>query len=251
VNAVRWLVGQPGLARCAVGALTLSLGSAACSLETRGPVLFETLDAGTVDTSACADTGAVCATAIGLTGGADTELEGSDSGTAYADLCPDEQVLLGYAGTLREISATSENIEVIGSLEGVCGQLAYDESGAVLVSPLDVLPTRGEPRGAYGAWTRLCPTDHALVAVEGRAGLALDQLILVCARWQHSPEQATLARVSESRLTQVGGDGGKEIALACPAGQLARGHQLRAGRWIDAFGLSCGMPRLASSEREP
>lgn len=180
---------------------------------------------------------------IELRGETATAIEGGDSGSPHVDLCPDEQILIGYSGMLREISVTADDIEVVGSLEGVCGRLTYG-AGTVTVSSGELLATRGEARGAYGAWSRLCPADHTLVGVAGRAGLAVDQLALVCARWQFDAEREEFVLASETTLPSVGGDGGTEIDLHCPAGQTARGHDLRAGRWIDAFGLVCATPAL-------
>lgn len=214
-----------------LGLTLYALLSAACGLETRGSVLFETNDAG-----------ADAAVQIELRGETTSALEGGDSGSPYTDLCPDEQILIGYTGTLREISVTADAIEVLGSLDGVCARASLAADATLALSSADMLTTRGEPRGAYGAWTRLCPADHALVGVAGHAGLAVDQLALVCARWLFDAAHGSFAVASELTLPSIGGSGGTEFELRCPEGQVARGQALRSGRWIDAFGLVCATP---------
>ena len=231
-------------------ALACGLAFCAACLETRRSVLFQARDASAADAGSCGEPSTPCAGDIRLEPGSETPIVGGDAGTAQADLCPEPQVLIGYAGTLREIEALPTDSEVISSLVGLCGTLALAESGELVVRAESPLPERGEQRGAYGPWTRACPADTTLIGADARAGLALDQLRLRCARWQLEPGSDAPSVAEESELTPIGGEGGKAFVIACPAGQVARGHDLRAGRWIDAFGFLCARPRIGPEALE-
>jgi hypothetical protein len=45
-------------------------------------------------------------------------------------------------------------------------------------------------------------------------------------------------------FAESGGDGGEPYDVRCPDGEMARGQELRAGQWIDSFGLVCARPTL-------
>lgn len=225
----------------------LALTLLGCGLETRGPVLVER-DAASQDTDAPDDAGCSvpsCNAAVVLEDDSLTPHIGGDAGSAYIDRCADSQLLIGYAGSLREISATAAPIEVVTSLEAVCGVPSFSDTGALRIGASQRLPVRGDTRGSYAAWTRLCPSDHVVVGVDARAGLALDRLALKCAAAVLDPATDALSFASELTLQAAGGGGGNEVHMACPSGQVARGHTLRAGRWIDAFGLICATPQPA------
>ena len=175
-----------------------------------------------------------------LTGESLTEQHGGPYGNPYRDKCPQDQVLIGYFGSVREVYANPTRL--ISSLQAVCGALAVS-SDVVHVSPAGALPVRGTP-GDVATWLQMCPDDHAIVGFEGRAGLALDRVAFVCGRWEVSSPDAGKALFVTSTTTflSAGGDGGMAFQNRCPAGQVARGHSLRAGTWVDALALVCSTP---------
>jgi hypothetical protein len=199
-----------------------------------------------LDASAAQADAAACITCdpaqLQLEAGSSTPHEGGDSGTEHDDLCPAPQVLIGYTGSLREVSTTDPVFETITLLDGLCGSLQLGPQGSIGVIAASPLPSRGEASGSYGAWSQRCPADQVLVGAEGRAGIALDQLALICATPQVDA-QGALQLTQESTLPAAGGDGGTPFMLRCPEGQVAWGQHLRSGRWIDAFGLHCAVLR--------
>jgi hypothetical protein len=221
---------------------------AACGVETRGWVLSERDAAGTPPSAIDAGC-ATCGDGVVLVGQSPTPLHGSQGGDGYTDLCRDDEVAIGYLGSIGDVSASAVPLLVITSLEAVCGAPRADGTGEIRIARSGTLPLRGVA-GEVASWSQLCPTDQAIVAIEGRAGVALDRIGFACAGFAASsvPDGGTLAIASATALTPQGGDGGSAFAEACPPGEVARGHRLRAGQWIDAFGLVCGALGLAASE---
>jgi hypothetical protein len=109
------------------------------------------------------------------------------------------------------------------------------------------------PRGLARSnpWTRMCPPNQVVVGFSGRSGLSLDQVSFACAHWHVASSGQTLVSEASSLLAPVGGTGGSAFDDACPPGRLARGINLRADQWIDAFGLACGTPILSPDSGAP
>jgi hypothetical protein len=237
----------------------------ACGRETRGPVLFDD-PANTASDAAlnpsdaalnpsdaaphASDAGcSECGARIALEDGWESALQGGDGGFAQRDLCPGDQVLIGYAGSVRNISSVSTPLNALAHLEGRCGTLTIAAPDVIRVTPADLLPERGDARATIEPFTRVCPPDQAIVGVSGRAGLAVDQLAFTCASFRVVSSSGALAVVAESALSAPGGPGGTAFSLRCPEGQVARGHSLRANRWLDAFALLCGTPRALAASK--
>ena len=222
---------------------------AGCRAETRGWVLFErdatpppaaTVDAGCASCADAGDAGAGSASDAGSL----TPLHGSQGGMEHVDVCPADQVLIGYLGSVGDVSASADPLVVTRSLQAVCGTARVTAEGAISVVRAGTLPQRGST-GELASWSQLCPLDALIVGVQGRAGLALDRVAFVCARVVTSPGAGAALEIESTTLTAAaGGDGGRVFADSCPSGEVARGHFLRSGRWIDAFSLVCGAPRL-------
>jgi hypothetical protein len=74
----------------------------------------------------------------------------------------------------------------------------------------------------------------------------IDQLVLQCARVVYSKDendQWTHELTDPLELDPAGGNGGTEFGRTdCPAGQVARGSNIRHGDSIDAFGMICATP---------
>jgi hypothetical protein len=214
---------------------------------TEGRVLWEEPGDATVTTEDAATAGPVDAGVLVLTlsGETPTDVHGGDGGTEeHSDVCPEDQALIGYRGTIESNVFTSEDgaVPVIGSLEGVCAKLAVAPSGRVSTSEAGLLPKRG--RAESEPWEQRCAADEIIVAFSGSSGVALDRVKFACSAWsvRESAGLLSLERGPLHGLEQAGGPGGGEFSDGCPAGQLARGSFTRSGALIDAAGLVCGTP---------
>jgi hypothetical protein len=180
-------------------------------------------------------------TTVVIGGQSTTTQQGGPTGTASTDVCPGNQAVIGYQGfvTGPEVGAV-----LVGAIQTVCGQLSLGTtpSGQLTTAAGATLPVRGSTQDS--PWTQMCPADEVVVGFSGRSGAALDQVAFACAPWTVS--NGVLSAGAEVTLTAAGGDGGTPYQDGCPAGQLARGSNLRSGAWIDAFGLVCGTPSLSA-----
>jgi hypothetical protein len=223
----------------------LALATLAACAGTEGRVLWEERDA-TVVTEDAAPVGPVDAGALVLTlsGETPTALFGGDEADKYVDVCPENQALIGYRGTIESDVFVDEDsaVPVIGSLEGVCATLSVSPAGKVTATEAGLLPRRG--LAEEDPWEQRCAEDEIIVAFSGNSGIALDRIGFTCSAWQvwEDGGTPTLSRGPLHALESAGGPGGGAFSDGCPAGQLARGSATRAGSWIDAAGLICGMP---------
>jgi hypothetical protein len=199
-------------------------------------------DAGTRD-SGCAD----CSGPIGVSGQSLTAQHGGSGGTAHTDVCPDNQVVIGYRGTLTGPDVSTD-IVLVGSVQTICGELLLGGSAndQVLTASGATLAPRGLSQ--LSPWTRMCPADQVVVGFSGRSGSAFDAVAFVCAHWTVSRGAlgTLLSSDPPTKLAQVGGVGGEPFDDACPPGEMARGTSLRSGEFIDAFGLVCGAPAIVA-----
>jgi hypothetical protein len=152
--------------------------------------------------------------------------------------------VIGYGGFLTgpEVGAT-----LVGAIQAVCGELSVGSapSDGVTIGAGATLPMRGATQDT--PWSQMCPADEVVVGFSGRSGADLDQVAFECAPWtaSNNVDGGVLSAGPTVTLPAAGGDGGTPFQDTCPPGQLARGSNLRAGAWVDAFGLVCGTPALA------
>lgn len=182
---------------------------------------------------------------VEVNGDAATGEQGGATGTPFTDVCPDDEVVIGYQGFL---SGPGVGLTLIGGIQTMCGSLSVNPSspGQVLTAEGAILPLRGAGQG--NAWTQSCPADQVVVGFAGRSGADLDQVAFECAPWAVEPDGGGgLSAGVAVTLGAAGGDGGAPYMDTCPAGLLARGSVGRSGEWVDAFGLLCGTPALASA----
>jgi hypothetical protein len=250
-----------GAARAAVVLVGLGSGALAACGETRALILGEVpfvdsgvsiVDAGLlVDVGAPVDAGcAACSLPIALTGTSQTTQYGGDSGTTYTDTCPSDQAVIGYQGFL---TPPAVGLLLVGAIQAVCGKLASSEAPPYALSTTAgaTLPVRGISQ--TGPWTQSCPPDQVVVGFEGNSGDAFDQVAFVCAPWSAAggTPGGALTMGTPTSLSAIGGDGGMPFHESCPSGQLAIGSNLRAGEWIDAFGLVCATPTTVAGDGGP
>jgi hypothetical protein len=164
---------------------------------------------------------------------------GPQVGTLFTDLCPGDQVLVGFAG-----SAGPSSGSIYDNLIGRCGTVNVSSSMPYRVTSVPLssstLPARGNGQVTFAS---RCPPDQVVVGFSGRADPDLKALSFVCANLVVTGGPATYSIVpgsdrSVEPLMNVAG--GNAFSAACPPGQLARGTHLWAGPRIQAFGLACG-----------
>lgn len=224
----------------AVGAILggASLAWVACSLQTKGPILWEGApDAGLSDS----------AVEVVFINGPPTVQVGGDGGNAYTDTCPNGQAVIGYRGEV--LAPDSGLIVVVSHIQTLCGAMVVDQAAAdpVSITPGFELPVRGSYPGP--SWSESCAANEVVVGFSGRSGQYVDQLAFQCGHWTVSNQDGgpVLIMNATDSLAPVGGDGGSPFPLAaCPTGQMAIGSAVRAGFWLDAFSLQCGTPSLES-----
>ena len=167
-----------------------------------------------------------------------TATYGQQTGTLYTDLCPPDQVLVGFQG-----KAGASSGSIYDSLEGFCSELNVSPTPPYRVSWTslrETLPARGTGEIEFAI---ACGFNQAVVGFEGRAGPDLRALSFVCADLTVTGGPPSYTVVPGSgRYVQplMNVPGGTPFSAACPPGQLARGTHLWAGPEIQAFGLACG-----------
>lgn len=230
-------------------ALALVGTFAACG-ETRGVVLGDVPVVAQVDAAAfdAGKTGVACASCalpVTLSGASQTPSQGTDGGSPSLDLCPGNQVLVGFQGFLTPPSA---GLTLIEGLAAMCAELSLvgPPPGPSTATAGATLAFHGASKGS--AWTQICPADEVVVGFSGRSGSDLDQVAFECAPWTAESEGAPLSMGSTVTLPAAGGDGGLPFEDSCPSGQLARGTSGRYGQWVNALALVCATPTLGASD---
>jgi hypothetical protein len=188
------------------------------------------------------DARAACPSGIVMSGQVATALHGGSGGTAYADVCPAGEVVIGYVG----YTTTTQPI-VVDWLQTVCGTLSVTASAEcqVTVSPGATLMGRGRASGA-GPWKVMCPPNQMVVAFHGLAGFDLDQVSFECAPLTilKSFSGYRLSIGAGTSLPAQGGTTGPTFQDGCPPNQIAVGTNTHAGQIIYELGLYCSTPAL-------
>jgi len=200
-----------------------------------------------------------CSHAITLQSEAATAQHGSSSSTgvtytAHEDRCPSNQVLIGYAATLRDDVYLSNNTPVVqlASLVAICGTINVGATSEVTVTPASNLDPRGTD-GTAGISSQICPTNQVVVGFAGQSGVIIDQIGFVCASLSSAASACCCSALTIGptyAFTPVGGTGGSAYSESCPLGQVALGQNLytatttkHAGEeWVSLFGLLCATP---------
>jgi hypothetical protein len=170
-----------------------------------------------------------------MSGSSRTGLHGGADGVDFLDVCPMDQVVIGYRGTIDQ--------EVLTTVQTLCGSLAAvaPRPYRVEVTAAPALPRHGGASGT--AWETTCPSHQVVIGATGRSGLLVDGIRLQCA-----PLAEVGGMLSAGAITTqsyVGGTGGSAFSVPCAAGQVARGTDGRTdSTYVNAFGLVCGTPAL-------
>ncbi len=216
-----------------------ALAWAGCGTGTRGPILW-----GPSPTEAPKEV-------VFLSGSTmTTEQAGDVDGSVSSDVCPTNQVVIGYRGSLSSdvfVNAPGPATPVIGVIQTLCGALSLGDasSSELSIASGAVLAARGMDPGA--AWSANCPPDEVVEGFSGRRGFYLDQVQITCAGWTLSPLDAApgLAIAGTTTLAATGGGGGMPFPFEqCPRGEMATGTTIQAGQYVEGFGLICAAPSL-------
>jgi hypothetical protein len=176
---------------------------------------------------------------------------GLNTGTQYGDDCPSNQAVIGYRGFLNSpdsglIGDFGLPAIVIGAIQTVCATLSLGGPASDEIVPGFSTPLRMLGNGRDSPWTQLCPANEVVVGFAGRSGTALDQVAFVCGHWI-APNTCDSPTIDQATLLPAaGGNGGRRFQEVCPFGQMAVGSYVRAGAWVDAFGLVCAAPSRVS-----
>jgi hypothetical protein len=171
-------------------------------------------------------------------------------GTAYYDICPRDQVLVGFK--------YHNYSDFVNGLTAICGTLtlAPEEGNLLQIEPGMVFPERGGLAPVDGG-EALCPANQVVVGFEGYYNDWLRKITLSCASIDVVNHDGTTEIVvgAPTPLPEFGkASDPPPIAFpytGCPAGQLARGAQIDAGAWLEALGLECATPTLTYGKGAP
>jgi hypothetical protein len=173
-----------------------------------------------------------------------TTTAGGDA-LAYIDVCPEDQVLIGINVW------TSDSVEWLQRGQAVCGTMVLTSNDgvyAVAIVETETLRSRGSGTGMLTMASAQCPNNEVVVGFDGREGMYMDSITLYCAPLTVTGDAGSFVIEigSDAPVDSVGNSGGTSFNMvSCPAGLVARGGQIEAGGYFDAFGLVCGEPALA------
>ena len=179
--------------------------------------------------------------AVVVNGSNQRERHGSGSGgTESNEVCPGNQVLIGFRGVENVEDPTAIGIQrlavVCGALTAVAGNMDYP----IQTELTGTLTERG--RGGGTAFDMLCPDNEVVIRISGNSGSSLDRLQAHCGRLSVASDRQTVTVTTGATLTARGLAEAPAYDDPCPAGQVARGGLIRAGQWVDAFTMICGTP---------
>jgi hypothetical protein len=173
-------------------------------------------------------------------------LVGGVGGALYNDVCPEDQVVIGYTG-LTGIDIVPNFLQSLATVYGK-PMVSSTPPYVITIASGPTLPRRG----LMGTmpWTTTCPANQVVVGFDSKADNYFKELSIICA-----PLTVTVSGVpatyqvsvgATTTLPPAGGPGGSDMpTVLCPPGQVVRGNPLRAGQWIDAFSTACATPTLA------
>jgi len=153
----------------------------------------------------------------------------ANGGMRFLDTCPEDSVMIGVAGEIRQ------GTNYIGRIRVLCGRVRV-RNNEVTIDAGQELPLRGLFGGPN--FRSVCNPGQAVVGYGGRAGALVDQLVMYCA-----PLLVQVPRITWNvSLPQmpVGGAGGNAFPQqSCLPGKVSVGGRIQAGDALDGFGIRC------------
>ena len=181
-----------------------------------------------------------------------TDVQGSDGGSAFLDVCPEGEVLVGLRGGMSG--------SFISGISGICGAVRVSEAHpyTISITPGDAMPGVRGIMGSEQPTSEMCPPNEVVVGFEGSTALfdannprpVLFRISLVCAPLlaEGPPAAPSFTLGETTRTPSMGGSDDKGDAfdpVHCPGSQIARALQGRSGMLVDALALGCAEPSLA------
>jgi hypothetical protein len=169
----------------------------------------------------------------------------STGGIPFNDACPQNQVLIGFKGTVATIDGGQSPIR---SVQGVCAPLSVTTTTPyqVKVGAGTSLPLRNV--ASTVPVVAMCPTDQVLVGFGGRYSQYVDGLDFRCAPLVISGASPTytLSIGGKTTTSTIGAASGGTTftAIFCPNNQVGVAQDPHAGSAIDAFAIACATPSL-------
>jgi hypothetical protein len=181
---------------------------------------------------------------FGLSGTTATTYIGGPGAELFPDLCPDDEVVIGYAGYGGNDGTGSTYLQ---RLAAICGKVTVSAAApySITITESRQLPMRGQ--GGSVAFRTTCPPDEVIVGFDSKSGNYFMELSILCAPLAvtSGPGGYALALGPATPEAAVGGpDGQKQPRTPCPAGQIARGNRMHAGLVVNAFSMACATPSL-------
>ncbi|HVJ19113.1 MAG TPA: C-type lectin domain-containing protein, partial [Polyangiaceae bacterium] len=206
--------------------------------------------------------------AVRIFGTSTTQTAGG-SAFPYFDVCPEDEVLIGINGWTQPDASPSWLMRG----QAVCGKIVLtqggspggggaggaagaagapeigDDSLSIRIEPGALLYERGNGLIDDVQGPAMCNPNEVVVGFDGRQGAFMDRIRVYCAPLLLTGGPGTYAiEIGEFPTPRgsvgISTGGGAFAQFPCPAGQIARGAQIQAGSYLDAFGLICGKPEL-------
>lgn len=171
--------------------------------------------------------------------------EPNAGGTEYLERCPENEVLIGFHGTVDALDAP-DGETYLRSAQAICGSLSIGatEPWAITVTETETLTMH--EIASTEAQTARCPANQVMVGFAGRSGLWMDSVDVRCAPLTilgMSPSFLLVAGTASKAATIGGATGGSPFdPLECAAGSVAVGQLIRTiqnGVVLGAFGVQC------------
>lgn len=186
---------------------------------------------------------------------------GGDGGEPFQWACPDGEAMAGWRGSLLDNDTVASVRPICRKVLRAPGQSPPrpddlpdrhpDKKLRDKKNPDEAAPqtlrlagrsTRGPRTGSYGekSFTARCPTGQFLVGLEGRDGLFVDQLNVLCAPVKTTDDGTLRWRKEDVRKIEGGGgDGGGPFRFTCPNDSVAKAAWGRSGSRVDSVGIGC------------
>src|SRR5580658_1330367 len=172
-----------------------------------------------------------------LTGSTPTATRGGPQ-TPMPDLCPGNQVVVGYSGTLG-----NPGIVVVSSLQLVCGAVDVVGSGPSMLRMLAGATLAEQGATGDSPFAAMCPAGQVAVGIHGQSGIAVDQVGFDCAPLTLAPDGTVGVDASTiTSLPAYGGAGGGPFDDTCPSGEIVRGVDIAAGSFLYSVSAVCAAP---------
>ena len=198
----------------------------------------EVCNGGDDDCDSTTDDG--CPNGLTLVGSNTSGQYGGGGGSAFSDVCPSGQVVVGV--NLRTGGRVDRIQAVCGTISLSTTTTTVPYSYSVATGTGSTLSTHGGSGGSPVSYR--CPANQMVSGIFGREDSEMDAIGVNCSTLSASgvPGSYSIVRGSGSSSSQYGGSGGGAFSYSCPGGDVVRGIYGRAAARLDALGVYCADP---------